>query len=326
MRMLLFSDLHLRPETEEVCFQVLEEVRKEAILHKVDAIGFLGDWWHLRYQVPVYLLNRVAEWVELTSNVCDLIMLPGNHDQIDLMGENALQVFEAHGARVYSEPITDDWGSWMPYRKDASVVATHLKNLDHHILFAHLPVLGALMNNKMEDKDGLSSHHFDGFSRVLLGHYHKQQDFLNGKITYIGSPWQTRADEYGQKKGFAIWDATTGLLHRLDRHFGKHYHRFEAANAMTLKQQILEANPAPEDILTVVMPTKGDLDAGLKLIHKMGYQHINGNATDLTVPQPRFGFQKGASINEYAALWAKEKGAQIGSYEELMAIWGEIAE
>lgn len=332
MPMLIFSDLHLRPESEDVCFEVLDAVLEEAKARAAGTIAFLGDWWHLRYQVPVHLLNRVGEWIKKAVKNFELILLPGNHDQVDEMGEHALQVFSEYGAKVYTTPIVNGWGAWMPYRKDPKVVHAQLHQLAAScvklqkplILFGHLPVFGALMNNQMADADGLSPESFSGFQKVILGHYHKRQTFLDGLVTYAGSPWQTRADEYGQEKGFALWDGYS--LKYINRVFGRRFFRFEATNAMNLKTQFAEMVdlPGPNDIITINMPTKGDLDAGMKFLQKHQYQHVVGNAADISIPQPRYGFKKGTSLATYAQVWAKEKGPTIATEAELMTLWGEI--
>lgn len=332
--MLLFSDLHLRPESEEVCFRVLDdllETVKSLNCGAHSTIGFLGDFWHMRYAVPVHLLNRVAKWVQkvLSSNM-DLILLPGNHDQVDELGQHALEVFADVGARVYSSPTWDEWGFWMPYRKDKEVVADTLgkwASSSLHkapkVLFGHLPVNGAMMNNLRADSDGQDPGSFAGFSKVMLGHYHKRQVLAGGRITYIGSPWQTRADEYGQQKGFAVWDDVTQKLTFLDRNIGTRYHRIEAVTA----EEALSKVPliGPEDVVQVSLPTKADLDATLKGLHKVGVDRIIGHTKDLDIPQPRYGFHKGTLLNEYAAAWAKEHGGGVASTEELVKVWEEIA-
>lgn len=338
-RLLLFSDLHLRPESEEVCFKILDDVIQTAKQYNVAGVGFLGDFWHLRYQVPVYLLNRVAQWVEAMGKVAPLSMLPGNHDQIDELGENALEVFSSMGAAVYSKPHVDEWGFWMPYRKDKAVVRESISKMvtsslfkasTPRILFAHLPIFGARMNNAMNDSEGLNpdGDEFAGFSKVILGHYHKRQSLgASGLVSYVGSPWQTRADEYGQEKGFALWetDSPANYFSYINRKFGKVYHRFEPQDLAGLEYRLSIDKPNKDDVITLVLPTKELLDKATKKLIKAGYTHVLGNATDLTLPQPRYAFNKATALVEYAKVYAKDQGKDVASFEELMDVWGEIA-
>lgn len=332
-RLLLFSDLHLRPETEEVCFQVLDHVLEQAQGGTYNAVGFLGDFWHLRYQIPVFLLNRVAEWVQkITKEVDDLFILPGNHDQINVVGENALEIFAAHGARVYTDPTYNAWGGWMPYRKDQAEVKENLawlrKESPQKVLFAHLPVRGAMMNNLVMDEAGLPTTVFKGWQRVILGHYHKRQAWLNGAMCYVGSPWQTRADEWGQPKGYAIWDAHHRDLEFVDTHWGPKHHRLEfptlaqlatwwAQNPMLIKSQ---------DHVKLTMPTETDAMTAAKWLHEQGVQKIVTAAKDVVVAQPRFAFKKGTTLTEYAHQYVLDNKTQDMDQNTLMHLWAKITE
>lgn len=324
-KLLLFSDLHLRPESEETCFKVLEGVIETALELNIKYIAFLGDFWHLRYQVPVHLLNKVDDWVDrlIYDNKLDLRILPGNHDQVDENGQHALEIFKKK-ALVFTDPYQDQFGTWMPYRKNKDEVAKCLGQASTPILFCHLPILGAMMNNLMEDKDGLSVEHFKKFDRVICGHYHKRQSFLNDKVTYIGSPWQTRADEYGQEKGFAIWDTETRKLTFIDKVYGKRYWKFNYSEPKILKSQIEAFHPDPGDVISLLTKDKSELDAGLKILHKAGYDHIIGSVATTDIPQPRYGFSKATPLTEYAKSYATSHGLDVADIDHLMKVWEEL--
>ena len=87
------------------------------------------------------------------------------------------------------------------------------------------------MNSNIQDEDGLPQDVFAKFDKVLCGHYHKQQN-VGSNITYLGSPWMTRADEAGQPKGFAEWDGKT--LTRHNREYGRKFHKFEFGGPMNI--------------------------------------------------------------------------------------------
>jgi DNA repair exonuclease SbcCD nuclease subunit len=89
-------------------------------------------------------------------------------------------------------------------------------------VFIHHGIRGAMMNNLMADSEGLPLAMFDGFDAVLSGHYHKRQQV--GRVWYIGSPWQTKADEIGQSKGYALWDGKR--LKYVDASWGPRHYKF----------------------------------------------------------------------------------------------------
>jgi DNA repair exonuclease SbcCD nuclease subunit len=75
----IFSDLHVKSASIEVCEEVLHRVHQEA-LERNAGIIFLGDFWHVRGALSVELLNRVLKSLRKWEQ--PVIMIPGNHDQV----------------------------------------------------------------------------------------------------------------------------------------------------------------------------------------------------------------------------------------------------
>jgi hypothetical protein len=75
----IFSDLHVKGSSIDVCEEVLHQVHEAAKLRDAGII-FLGDFWHVRGALSVELLNRVLG--SLSKWECPVIMIPGNHDQV----------------------------------------------------------------------------------------------------------------------------------------------------------------------------------------------------------------------------------------------------
>jgi Calcineurin-like phosphoesterase len=77
---ILFSDLHVKSSSIDICEQVLQTVHASAVERNA-GIVFLGDFWHVRGALNVDLLNRIlAQFSTWTQPV---IMIPGNHDQVN---------------------------------------------------------------------------------------------------------------------------------------------------------------------------------------------------------------------------------------------------
>ena len=226
--MILFSDPHLSEESADTVFQEvlpgIEAISKET---GDNELACLGDFWHVRYKVPVVLQNRVYEWlISLRAKGLRLRFLPGNHDQVDEAGENALQVFAGmENVRVYTEPTHDENGLWIPYRRDPEAIRGALAQYpDPTVLFMHHGVRGALMNDRHPDTEGLPLGMFQRFRMVWCGHYHKRQNVGRG-LFYVGSTHQTKADEGGQDKGVTLWNGKT--FQHINRTWGKRYHNIE---------------------------------------------------------------------------------------------------
>jgi DNA repair exonuclease SbcCD nuclease subunit len=209
--MIVFADLHLKESTEDVCFKVLAEVKRLAFADPDRRVVFCGDWWQLRYQVSVRLLNRVKaelhNWAETGLRV-DLV--PGNHDQVTVDGINALEVLAEQNIYVWTEPgnFPEDGFGFCPYRKDPVAQLEALKKAVSpgrtKIVFGHFAMRGAYMNNGHSDDAGLEFPWPNKGPRfkeplLVLGHYHRGQ--VGPGYLYVGSPYQQSFGEAGNTPG-----------------------------------------------------------------------------------------------------------------------------
>ena len=214
--MFILSDIHLREETAAIVFgEVFPGIRKAMWDAKETHLAILGDVFHIRYSVSVDLLNRLTDFladITLKDSV-RVSILPGNHDQINVEGRNALEVLShINGVIVHNEPVREGLAVWFPYRKPArveyfmaSVFGDRIPIKRPDVLFIHHGIKGAWMNDGYQDPDGLDPKIFKGFKKIICGHYHKPQE-LGDLIVYVGSPYQIDAGEAGQPKGYGIWD------------------------------------------------------------------------------------------------------------------------
>jgi len=228
--MIVTADLHLTEDTEDIVFgEVLPGLVQKAQGTGDFRIAILGDIYHVRYKVSVRLQNRLLDFLAQTK-VC-WILLPGNHDQINPRGEHALEVFrELETVMVFTEPEWGMDGLWIPYRKDLEAIRQALAlpkpSAAPMVAWMHHGVRGALMNSTIRDTDGIPSETFNEFERVFCGHYHLPQDL--GFLSYVGSPYQTRADEAGQQKRIGMWDRNTKTMHWSPVNWGRRFFRIEA--------------------------------------------------------------------------------------------------
>jgi len=241
---IVFSDLHLSEDSAEVVFQKVLPGILEAAKDDADRIiACLGDFWHVRYKVPVILQNQVVEWLRaLKRERLQLYLLPGNHDQINGAGENALEVFaDLDHVTVITEPTWNCFGLWVPYRKERSDVEKALAIpvpawIVPPILWMHHGVKGAEMAPGVFGEIGLEPSQFQSWKLVFCGHYHKRQQL--GNIVYVGSPYQVTANEAGQPKGYGRWNPLTEQFFWIDTVWGQRYHNLNLAevNARDFQQ------------------------------------------------------------------------------------------
>lgn len=226
-RAILFSDLHYSHKTKDTCFKVLRFIH-ELARKKSAVVYFLGDFWDHVYRrgtLPVDLLNEVVRFFK-TEWFVSLVMIPGNHDQFDAEGkEHGLEMFKnIKRITVYDTPAIDKNQVFIPYTNDTQLIKELLLEAvekDAKMVFTHLDVIGAQMNNTKVSTKGCSKDIFT--IPTYSGHYHKPSK--HGNVTYIGSPYQIHLGEAGDKKTLKMVDYTTGeLIEEIPIEFGiRHY-------------------------------------------------------------------------------------------------------
>lgn len=304
-KILLFSDLHLRSESRDVCVQVLNGVRDTARNLGITQVGFTGDFFHVRYSIPVDIVNVTHEWAKsLKEADLDLIFLPGNHDQVNLEGRHALEVFEADHIKVYTEPTEDEFGAWLPYRKDPEVVQQALDSFSSPVLFAHVPIRGAMMNNLLPDENGLPLEMFEKFDKVLTGHYHKRQ--VHGNVQYLGSPWQTRGDEWGQEKGFTVYDSDTKEVEFVEKHYGPKFHRLKASELSAYSADI-----SPFDKVRILSDNQEELKKAGHDLANRGLTAFSLEFTGEVIQEQRIKADKQTTLSEYARLYVGDSDTDL---------------
>jgi DNA repair exonuclease SbcCD nuclease subunit len=314
----VFSDLHLRESSETICFRVLGEIEKLAMAHDKQVV-FCGDFWHLRYQVNVRLLNCVAEWLHVWERKGLMVnFLPGNHDQVDVAGRNALEVFAAFSnVTVWTNPGGHTQGGtkigWVPYRKDPAEIQQALKyhaQMRSAVVYAHFGVAGSIMNNGRADQEGVVVP--KKVPPLILGHYHKRQVSADNAWQYVGSPYQTSFGEAGNECGCLLVD-----------YRGDHVAvRFQPIDVGAPKHYILEWDPAtqpapppwpgqPHDLVRLDIKASQEMIVQGKfkgVLKKAGLDAAQVNVVPVQVAREhRFSLQTGESLLAAAGRFAAER-------------------
>lgn len=206
-RLVLYSDLHIRPERIEDCETVLKFVGEFAQQHDAIIING-GDTFNTRGLLRTHcfdaLYTHYNEWQKLGLKQ---IIIVGNHDQEDKIGEiHPMRVFASFKDwHVVDKPqLIDGMGfsSYVQNTKDAIAKMRGAKDI-----FVHWGFKGAKRNGSNVDSDGVDLESVAHFRRVFSGHYHLRQEIENAQ--YIGSPIQQNQGERDQEKGVLLYDTKT---------------------------------------------------------------------------------------------------------------------
>lgn len=316
----VFSDLHLSDNNEVICFRVLELIERYA--HEWDGnVIFCGDFWKIRYQVSVRLLNRVNALLDAwgKSGIA-LDFIPGNHDQVDINGENALEVFQKKHVRVWTQPGIQPFYDgainygFVPYRKriedqTEALVQVRDQMPKGGLIFGHFGVQGAYQNNDQIDKEGVSQKLLKKKHTLILGHYHRAQTL--DRCIYVGSAFQMDFGEAGNECGCLFVE--------------RNKYEFVPINAGAPKHYVVEWDPDKEDLppwpgtkldrvrLDIKMIPGTVLDGALKkTLDSAGYANAQVNVVVANKKRyRRFELQRGETLVQAAQRFVSAQSKEL---------------
>lgn len=82
-----------------------------------------------------------------------------------------------------------------------------IEKTDSKLLFGHLELSGFTLFPGHTNVNGMSSERFKKFDRVFSGHYHTRSN--DGKVFYLGNPYQMFWSDVDDERGFHIFDTDT---------------------------------------------------------------------------------------------------------------------
>lgn len=325
--MIVFSDLHLDEDSADVVLgEILPGIAEDALRFGDPCVACLGDFWNLRYKVDVQIQNAVRDellrWIDAGLM---FFVLPGNHDQVDVHGRNAMEVFDQLSnqgtgphVRVFTEPTWTQDGLWVPYRKYYKDIVAALElprptSGYANVLWMHNGLKDAWMNDHVRDTKGLPLSMFQNFHTVILGHYHKRQRL--GNAYYVGSPRQVTVHEAGQRKGYATWDGQNFTY--VDRIWGKRFHRVRLEPG----DQLQIENFKTGDDVRVSTAVGVDPEQVGQALASMKVQHTV--TPDVPTVERRLDVNADADLGEYARAYVDlirtelDKARLLQVFEEL---------
>lgn len=200
---------------KNVFFPTLEKEGIKTVIHMGDAFDNRKsiDFWGLDWTKRV-VLNPLSDY--------DVHMIIGNHDiflrNSTEINSPSLLLQDYSNIKTYSSPTNTRIGDidvtlipWIcsdNYDQTLKVI----KKSKSKVAFGHLELNGFRVNKNLVMEDhGMDAKIFDKFIKVFSGHYHTRSD--NGKIFYLGNPYEMFWSDVNDTRGFHIFDTET-LEHR----------------------------------------------------------------------------------------------------------------
>lgn len=196
---------------KNVFFPTLEEYGIKTVIHMGDAFDNRKsiDFWGLEWTRRV-ILEPLRDY--------DVHMIIGNHDiflrNSTEINSPSLLLKDYPNIKTYSSPTNTvidgvnmtliPWICEDNYNDTMKVI----EQSNAKIALGHLELNGFKVNSNMTMEDhGLNSTIFDKFERVYSGHFHTRSD--NGKIFYLGNPYEMYWSDVNDTRGFHLIDTET---------------------------------------------------------------------------------------------------------------------
>tara|TARA_Y100001970_G_scaffold90779_1_gene114497 strand:- start:834 stop:1874 length:1041 start_codon:yes stop_codon:yes gene_type:complete len=197
---------------DEVFFPTIEKMGITTVLD-------LGDTFDNRKGVDLYSL----EWAKrnyfsrLASNKVSVISIVGNHtayykntneiNTIDLLlreYDNITILSECKELEVGGLPIL-----FIPWINQENSDRTYkmIKESKAKVAMGHLELNGFVATHGHTMEHGADFDCYNKFKQVFSGHYHTRSN--NGKIYYLGNPYEMFWNDVNDKRGFHIYDTET---------------------------------------------------------------------------------------------------------------------
>ena len=199
---------------KNVFFPTLEE-------HEIKNVIHMGDVFDSRKSIDYQSLEWAKRVVFDPLKKYEVHMLVGNHDcyfkDSNHVNSPELLLQDYSNIKTYSSPTNTKIGGidmtlipWIcsdNYDETLKVI----QKSNAKIVMGHLELRGFYVNKHLVmDDHGMDSTIFSKFEKVFSGHYHTRSD--NGKIFYLGNPYEMYWSDVNDTRGFHIFDTET-LIH-----------------------------------------------------------------------------------------------------------------
>ena len=224
MKILLITDQHFGVRNDNLHF--VEHYRKfysNIVIPFIKASGIkeiinLGDTFDKRRSINYMSLEAAKEmWFDPVKELgCKMTALVGNHD---IYYKNTLRInspdelLGGYNIDNITEPTTRNYDGTdillLPWICDENYDRT-LRSISEStapVCMGHLELNGFEAHPGHVMDKGIDMNIFSKFNKVFSGHYHTKSNKNN--CYYLGNPYQLYWNDYGQKRGFHVFDTET---------------------------------------------------------------------------------------------------------------------
>ena len=225
MKVAIITDQHFGfKKGSKLYLEYFQKFYDEVFFPKIEKLGIttvldLGDTFDNRKGCDLYSLDWAKRnyFSRLASNKVSVISIVGNHtayykntndiNTIDLLlreYDNIRILSESEQVRVGNLDIL-----FIPWINQENSARTYkmIKESKAKVAMGHLELNGFVATHGHTMENGADFECYDKFKQVFSGHYHTRSN--NGRIYYLGNPYEMFWNDCNDPRGFHIYDTDT---------------------------------------------------------------------------------------------------------------------
>ena len=268
----LFHDYFLK-FYNDIFFPTLE---KEGITTVID----MGDTFDSRKGIDFSVLSWAKNnyYDRLKDMGCTVHTIVGNHTAYykNTNQVNAVDLLlrEYDNVTIYSEATEIKLGDlnvimipWINSDNEKKTLSM-IEKSKSPVCMGHLELKGFRIHRGYVMEIGTDVNVFDKFDKVYSGHYHTRSD--NGKVYYLGNPYEMFWNDYNDTRGFHIFDTETLEHTPIDNP----YTMFKSIDYDDTPYQTFDSRDFEDKIVKVIVRKKSSMKDFEKFIDKLYSSNI----------------------------------------------------
>ena len=233
MKIAIVTDTHFNfKKGNKVFHEYFEKFYKEVFFptlkkYKIDTVIHMGDMFDNRKATDYWSIDWTKRVILEPLKKYNVHVILGNHDifykNTTKLNSPMLLLNNYKNIKVYENPTSVNINGkdflfipWITPEGEQETLQA-IQNTQARVCLGHLELSGFYVNKGNFQQHGRDKNIFNKFDRVFSGHYHTRND--DGKIFYLGNPYQLYWSDYNDKRGFTIFDTETLEITPVDNPF-----------------------------------------------------------------------------------------------------------
>lgn len=212
------SDIHIgvhqnSPMWHDITVEWATWLKKELNRQDITDLIIPGDLFHYRDEIAVNTIHVTTQILNIWKEF-NIVLLVGNHDAYykDKSDVNSLSILSGwNNITVVSQPTLYEAFNRKLMFCPWGTTTKEIKKSD--IVFGHFEIQSFRFNQHKVCEDGIKSESIlSKTPLVITGHFHLREErvYKNGKILYLGNPFQMDFGDVHGIKGYYLLDIVTG--------------------------------------------------------------------------------------------------------------------